>query len=157
MTIYVDKVRDRLEGIEADADRQSDVRNRYGESHRGQLRTEEREVFEDGQDSEVEDQADDESCFSFLLVFVAYAQPHEVIHCDAGKEQEHVHGLSPGIEEKGESHQHGITVTREQQVTKSKCRQEDEEEKQIGKHHGLANYLKTALLQGRFFVTIAIS
>lgn len=108
--VYVDKIRDRLEYVEADADGERYLRHRYGYPYGNKRRGEEPEIFKGGEDSQVGGHADYQPYFARVL-------GGGVADEDAGDEVDH-HGeeherdvdrFAPGVEEEREDDQRDVS------------------------------------------------
>ena len=100
-----------LEGVEADADGQGNLRHRQRKA--GDLiegGDEEAGVFEHAQGQQIDDDRQYQHPAIGLALFPSGAHPaaRAVVHRRRDQQQEQIHRLAPGVEYQAENHQHHI-------------------------------------------------
>lgn len=102
--VHVNKIADRLENIEADANGERHFGHVHGQTYGIEDIAEEAEIFESAEEAQVEGEADDEGQFAVTSA-ACHGQTGKVVYHHADKHQEDIHRLAPGVEEEREDDQ----------------------------------------------------
>ena len=149
LPIHIDKVRDGLEGVETDTDGQCDGRDADMNTDVVECLRKEPKVFEDADDSDIDNESENEGCLSVLLLL---ADDHscEIVEEYGKKHQEHIDRFSPGIEDEGEENEYPVSDSAVLQrvsfkpfpvdecsdkVENGKRRNENEKEEKVRENH----------------------
>ena len=143
--VNVDHIRQKLEGIERDADRQRDGRDDLRPAgQRLEVAEQEAGVFEDTEDDQHQRNADDHpELFLRFAVGRADAQRGEPADADHAEQQEQVARPCPRIEHEGEDEHDDVLAAnvRHERLRDIVRREEQKHEQEAGKYHGAFSFL----------------
>ena len=113
--VKVDRIRHRLECIETDADRQTQMqRLQKLQTQSIQIAGQEIPVFEESEQHKIHYDARNEILFCPFTVAVPVFSDgfaEEIIECDGADHQQHIHRFSPAVEKQTDQKQHQIAKT----------------------------------------------